>query len=374
MATTAYGKKLAVGGSMVLAVLGVCMAFGMAPVRAASCVDGDKATDFVGTIVSSDTMTVETKNGGKLCADVAVNFSSFKLPLTYNGNGFSNNPTAIPQYIYANKTVTLKKGTNGQTTQTIAVPDACTPYQIDAYLGEVRTSIETSEGLKGKRIVGQIFDRTKTDCSVPKVTVCDTHTGGIVTIDKETAEANKDRYVDQNSDKCKVKACNTNTGLYEMVQKGTENTSPYSTDFTKCKVKTCDTSSGTIVKVDKGQENTPPYSTNLDKCEKVTVCNTVTGETATITKDEASGANYTTDTSQCDEVTVCNTATGKVVTLTRHDAQAAKYVDKDSEKCREVTEVPSTGPVEIVSGIAGIGSVAGASSMYLRSRRQLHRL
>lgn len=381
MKTFALWKKIALfGGFITVSAVALVLATVTTPAAAASCVKGDKATDFTGTIVSKDTMSIVTKSGGKLCDDVKVNFSSFKLPLTYNGKGFSNNPTAIPQYLYANKTVTLKKGTTGKTTVTVSVPDECTPHQIDAYLGEVRTSIETSEGLKGKRIVGEIFNKTKDDCSEP-VKVCDTKTGTIVTVTKKQAEANPDRYVDKDSDKCKVKACDTSTGTIVMVEKGKENTSPYTTDLDKCekvtvcdtktgtivtitkdvaqsdtnryvdkdsdkcKVSTCDTSTGTIVKIEKGKENTPPYSTNLDKCEKVTVCDTKTGTVVSVTKDVA-------------------------------QSDTSRYVDQNSEKCKEPeipAEVPSTGPAEIISGIAGIGSVAGAGSMYIKSRRVLRK-
>ncbi len=345
--TTSFLKKIALlGGAITLAAIGF-VSFGDTSVQAASCTKGSKYTDFTGSYSGRDTMTVQTKGGKLLCNDVDVNFASFVAPDNYNGKGFANNPTAIPQSQYYVKTITLKKGTNGKTTHTVKVPDACTNYQIDAYIGPIQTKITTSEGLVGTNaIVGKLFQRTKDDCSVPRVTVCDTKTGTIVTIDKDKAEADKDRYVDKDSDKCKVKACNTKTGLYEMVQRGKENTPPYSTDFSKCKVETCDTSTGTVVKVDKGQENTPPYSTNLDKCKTVKVCDT-------------------------------STVPGKVVTVTKDVAKSDtdRFVDPDSDKCKEKEpeEIPSTGPAEIISSVAGVGSLAGAGAMYLKSRRTLYR-
>ncbi len=302
-------KKLAIVGSTLAFAAAILVSFGTAtPAQATSCVDGKQYTDFKGSYSGRDTMTVETKNGGKLCNDVKVNFASFVAPANYNGKGFSKNPTAIPQSQFYNKTVTLKKGTTGKTTVTVQVPDACTNYQIDAYLGAVQTKITTSEGFIGTNaIVGKLFQKLKDDCSVPKV-------------------------------------------------------------------QTCNTLTGAIVMVEKGKENTAPYSTDLEKCQKVTVCDTSTGAIVTITKSESKDPKYTTDFDKCERATVCDTTTGDVVTVSKSDAKDPRYVDQNSDKCKDVPEeIPSTGPMEIVSGVAGIGSLAGASSMYFRSRRTLRR-
>lgn len=275
--TTLFKKLLVAGATLAVSAFAL-VSFGQtSSVSATSCVAGTKYTDFKGSISGRDTLTIQTANGGKLCNDVNVNFASYIAPANYNGKGFKNNPTAIPQSQYYVKTVTLKKGTTGKTTVTVQVPDDCTNYQIDAYIGKIQTSITTSEGLVGTNAIkgaGRLFQKTKNDCSVPQ-----------------------------------VKACNTDTGVIEMV--------------------------------DKGKENVAPHTTNLDKCEKTEVCDTKTGDVVTVTKEEA---------------------------------KDARYAAADSDKCKDTPEeIPSTGPTEIISGIAGIGSVAGASSMYIRSRRALRR-
>lgn len=343
-----FVTKLAVAGAFAVASFATFVSLSMpATVSATSCTKGDKYTDFTGSYSGRDTMTIQTKNGALLCNDVKVNFSSFIAPANYNGNGFKNNPTAIPQSLYYNRVVTLKKGTNGKTTQTISVPDDCTNYQIDAYVGPVQTNITTSEGLVGTNaIVGKLFQKLKEDCTVPKVdacntetgviekvekgkenvaphtsdlskcqkvTVCDSKTGNIVTITKHEADSDTDRYVDKDSDKCKVQACNTETNVVEYVEKG--------------------------------KQDVAPHTSNLDKCTKVKRCDTTTGTIVTITKDVA-------------------------------DSDTNRYVDENSDKCKEPEtppEVPSTGPTEVISGIAGVGSLAGAGSMYLKSRRTLFR-
>jgi len=311
-------KKLALFSGLLAASAAMLVSFGTSTTaEATSCTKGSKYTDFVGSYSGRDTMTIHTKNNIKLCNDVDVHFASFIAPDNYNGKGFKNNPTAIPQSQYYIKTVTLKKGTTGTTTVTVNVPNDCTNYQIDAYIGPVQTKITTSEGFIGTNaIVGKLFQKTKNDCSVPQ-----------------------------------VKACNMNTGQYEMVEKG--------------------------------KENTPPYTTNTDYCEKVTVCNTDTGKIEKdITKQQAKDPKYAdVNDAACNpptKVTVCDTSTtpGKVVTINKDvaDADTERYVDANDDACKTTPEeIPSTGPVEIISSVAGMGSLAGAGSMYIKSRRTLFR-
>lgn len=347
MVYTSIVKKLALFGGIIALSAAALVSFGTTPqASATSCVKGDKYTDFTGSYSGRDTMTVETKNGVKLCNDVIVHFASFVAPDNYNGKGFKNNPTAIPQSQYYIRTVTLKKGTTGKTTVTVQVPNDCTNYQIDAYIGPVQTKITTSEGfINTNAIVGKLFQKTKTDCTVPKVDACNTETGIV-----EKVEKGKENVAPHTTDlsKCKVTVCDTTTGDIVTISKELANSDKnryVDKDSDKCKKKTCDTSTGTIVLVEKGKENTPPYSTNFDKCDKVSVCDT-------------------------------STTPGKIVTVTKDVANSDKnrYVDPGSDKCKdEPKEIPSTGPAEIISGITGVGALAGSTSMYIRSRRALRK-
>lgn len=312
MLKTSLFKKVALLGAFVAVGAAAFVSFGSAPaVSAESCTKGSKYTDFVGSYSGRDTMTIHTKDNVKLCNDVDVHFASFVAPDNYNGKGFKNNPTAIPQSQYYIRTVTLKKGTTGKTTVTVQVPNDCTNYQIDAYIGPIQTKITTSEGFIGTNaIVGKLFQRTKTDCTVPKVETCDTSTGMIV-----------------------------------KVEKGKENTAPYSTDLSKCKLTVCDTQTKGVVTINKHEALSNPsryVDKNDDRCK--------------------------------DKVTVCDTHTKSVVTITKEAAEAdtKRYVAKDDEACNP-TEIPSTGPVEILSGITGVGALAGSTSMYIRSRRALRK-
>ena len=335
-----FGKKIAL--LTAVAVTGAIALVSLAPsatVQASDCVAGTDRGDFKGEWITNDTVTLKTRSGGNLCQDTTVFVSSYKMPDNYNGGDFFGNTTAYPQYKNATKTVVLKKGTNGQTTVTIPVPDECTNFQVDAYLGPEITVVG-ADGHQRRTIKAKIVKATKDDCSVPKVQTCDTSTGAIVEVEK--GKENTPPY-STNLDKCKkVVVCDTKTGTIVTITKDQANDSRYvDKDSDQCKVQACDTSTGTIVLVEKGKENTPPYTTNLDKCEKVKVCDTKTGEIVTVTKDEA---------------------------------KDSRYADQASEKCQKAetpAEVPSTGPAEIISGMAGAGSLAGAGSMYIKSRRAL---
>ena len=287
------------------------------PVSATSCTNGTSYTDFDGSRTGNDTLTVWPNK--PLCKDVNVNFTTFKvLNKNYNGQPFSNNPTAIPQASYWNKTVTLKKGTTSKVTVKMTIPDACTPYQIDAYIGPVQTKITTSAGLVDTTaIVAKIFDKTKDDCTPPApkmVKVCNPATGEIITV--KESEASK-------------------------------------------------------------------YKPVGDKaCQPVKVCNPANGQIITVPAKDASKYKPVGDEAckpKPGKVQVCNPANGQIITV--DEDQAANYKPVGDEACVETPGkggdtpevLPSTGPVEAISALLGTGSLAGAGTAYVRSRRALRK-
>lgn len=261
-------KNFVVVGILALAGISVLGFSGATePVFAASCTNGSSYKDFDGSY-TRNSLTVQTKDNKKLCKDVKVNFTTFEvLNKNYNGKGFKNNSTALPQASIFNKTVTLKKGTNGKTTVQVAVPDACTPYQIDAYIGSPQTKVTTSAGLIGTNaIVGKLFQRTKSVCTVK---VCNPATGEIITVH----ESKKNDYKPIGDEACKP---------------------------TPEKTKVCNPKTGETITVEKDQ--TDMYKPVGDKaCKNLQVCNPETGETITVKGSEA--ADYKpVDDSACQDV------------------------------------------------------------------------
>lgn len=341
--------KLAVAGVLVVAALAANAVVQPVLAAASGCTNGTSYKDFNGTRTGRDTLTVWPKK--KLCKDAKVNFTTFEvLNKNYNGKPFKNNPTALPQASIWNKTVTLKKGSTSKVTVKMGLPDDCTPYQIDAYVGPVQTKITTSAGLKGTRaIVAKLFDKLKDDCTPPapvKVKACNTITGKI-----EDVVKGKENTPPHTTDlsKCapkpeKVEACNTDTGEIEFVDKGKENTPPHTTDLSKCEevpepemVEACNTETGQIEEVEEGKENTPPYTTDLSQCEKIPACNTETGVIEQVLPGKANTPPHTTDLSKCEKVKACNTDTGVIEWVLPGKANTPPYTT-DLSKCEKQPE------------------------------------
>lgn len=335
----------AVAAFAVLTISAAVVGGAAQPAFAAECTNGSKYTDFEGSYSGRDTMTVSTKDNKKLCKDVTVNFASFTAPDNYNGKGFKNNPTALPQKQFYNKTVTLKKGTDGTTTVQVKVPDACTNYQIDAYLGPVQTEITTAAGfIDTHNIVGKLFQRTKTDCTKPP-----------------------------------VDACNTETGIVEKVAKGKENVAPHSTDMTMCgDVKVCDPASGDIITVKVAKKDNYKPKDDIACKPDVRVCDPATGNIITV--KAAKEDQYKPITDDACKQNVCDPATGKIIKVDK--SRVGDYKKVDDAACKDEPEVKGeeapkeiskTGPSETLSAILGVGSLAGAGTAYVRSRLALRK-
>lgn len=76
------------------------------------------------------------------------------------------------------------------------------------------------------------------------------------------------------------------------------------------------------------------------------------------------------------KVTVCNPANGQTITVNEEDASKYKPVGDvacqpkvESAKDEKVTAIASTGPAEVLGGVAGLGSLT-AAGYYLRASRQ----
>lgn len=127
-----------------------------------TCVDGRIQDNLLVTFLSNDTASVSTRDGKLLCEDVVVYFSSYIMPLTYNGQGFENNPTAYPQSIHGSVSATLKAGTTGTQILTVDLPDRCQNVQIDVYYApEIREVGQNGHGTQN--ILSRIIQKAD-DC------------------------------------------------------------------------------------------------------------------------------------------------------------------------------------------------------------------
>jgi hypothetical protein len=134
----------------------------------ATCIDGSVQQNLDITWVSPNQVTVQTVNDQPLCNSVSIDFSSYVMPASYNGQGFylvydptnpANdvpNPTAFPQTIFDNQGATLEAGTDGLTTLTVNLPCACNNTQVDVYYGPEQTTIGP-DGNGTANIASQIY-------------------------------------------------------------------------------------------------------------------------------------------------------------------------------------------------------------------------
>ena len=128
------------------------------------------------------------------------------------------------------------------------------------------------------------------------------------------------------------------------------------------KVKACNTKTGIIEDVEKGKENTAPYTTDLTKCQptKVEACNLDTKKIETnVDSKKIDNIHYTTDMSKC---------------APKCPIPGKESLPKDSADCKETpttpTELPKTGIANGLLSVLGAGSLIGTAAAYVASRKQ----
>ena len=122
------------------------------------------------------------------------------------------------------------------------------------------------------------------------------------------------------------------------------------------KVSTCNITTGVIESVEKGKENTAPYSTDLTKCKKVTVCDTTTSKEVQVLPSQIDNKRYTKDMEKCQPTPQAP------VTPTTPETPATPTP----------TELPHTGVSDVVASVIGAGSLIAAMTYYVMSRRALN--
>lgn len=369
-------KLFALLAGFVVAATAVAVLSGTGnPALASSCTNGTKYTDFDGSR-SGNTLTVWPKK--KLCNDVKVNFTTFKvLNKNYNGQPFKNNPTALPQASMWNKTVTLQKGSTTKVSVAMQTPDPCTPYQIDAYIGPVQSTITTSAGLKGTTaIVAKLFNKTKTNCNpvVKNIQVCRLSDKAYPVTIKET-EFDSKKYSKNPAD-CKkeelVSACNLKTLKIEQnVPKSKIDNVNYTLDLEKCKpaektIIVCRLEDKAYpVTIKESEFDDTKYSKSPADCEaedkNIEVCRLEDKVyPVTIKESEFDSTKYSMDQADCAEE--------------KCPIPGKEHLPADSENCEEdetptPVELPKTGPADAFASLVGAGALAGTATTYFKSRR-----
>jgi len=129
-----------------------------------ACVDGSIASNLKVEWKGDSQITVTTQSGLKLCNDVELYYSTYRMPDNYDGNGFSAaNKTSYPQTVTQIYKFTLAAGTYGSGLKNVPAPDYCSNTQVDLYYGPEKTTIDQN-GHGSQFIAGEIFTRDTTKC------------------------------------------------------------------------------------------------------------------------------------------------------------------------------------------------------------------
>jgi hypothetical protein len=163
-----FSPKNVVAAGLLVAAISIATAANAPSVHATSnhtaCVDGSKRSNLSVTWNANDSISFKTVNNKPLCNDVTLYFSSYTMPDTYNGKGFSNNPTASPQTVFDSASYVMAKGTTGAAKLEINLPEACKNIQVDLYYAPEITTV-TSKGHGDQYITGKIIDKTADSCT-----------------------------------------------------------------------------------------------------------------------------------------------------------------------------------------------------------------
>jgi hypothetical protein len=98
----------------------------------------------------------------------------------------------------------------------------------------------------------------------------------------------------------------------------------------------------------------------------VVVCNPSTRQTITVKQSEASQYKPV-GSPECEDITVCDMTTNQIVTI-KHDQFDSNRYTTDQTQCQP-SQLPETGPAEVVMKLLGATSLTGASAYYITSRR-----
>ena len=131
----------------------------------------------------------------------------------------------------------------------------------------------------------------------------------------------------------------------------------------KCKVRVCDTSDRTVKLVPKADQNKSGYeSENSPKCTEMKVCIKDSGDATlkTITKDKYDSKKHTTNPEECK----------KPETPKTPETPAPEEPTPPKPEPETPAIIPATGP-EIIGGLAGTSALSYGAYTYLASRRAI---
>lgn len=147
-------------------------------------------------------------------------------------------------------------------------------------------------------------------------------------------------------------------------------------------IKVCRLSDKTIITIKENEFDATKHSKNLDDCKveekKITVCRLSDKQIVIIKESEFDSSKHSKNLNDCKTVEegklkVCRLSDKTVVTIKESEFDSSKY-SKDLNDCAEEetpTEIPSTGPAELIGSLAGTSALGYGAYTYAASRRAL---
>ena len=261
-------------------------------------------------------------------------------------------------------------------TATVTVNKVCEPEKVTAC--NLKTK-QIEQNVDPSKIDNVNYTLDLEKCKeVEKVKACNLDTMKIEeNVDKSKVD---DVHYTLDLTKCEKKpelvtACNLKTLKIEQnIDKTKIDNVNYTLDLDKCKpqdkdIVVCRLSDKQYpVTIKESQFDSKKYSKDAKDCEKlpetVEACNLMTGEIEqNVDKAKIDNVNYTTDLAKCEtpETPMC-------------EVPGKENLPVDSDDCVEEEtpeELPHTGLGESFLSVLGLGSIAGATSAYVASRRSL---
>lgn len=153
--------------------LGLCSSVGVMAAAADTTGGGDKPSKATCVEPALSLLTVQRLGpatyqvslrdpGTVTCSDFTLNVGSYRIPDTWDRNGW--NPTALPQHEFDYAALTFGAGGTDPVSVTVGVPE-CGPFQTDIYTGPRLPLLEWPSPMAGARVLGTMRDQAA--CSQP---------------------------------------------------------------------------------------------------------------------------------------------------------------------------------------------------------------
>ena len=133
----------------------------------------------------------------------------------------------------------------------------------------------------------------------------------------------------------------------------------------------------TINTANGNKQDTAKAVVNIDCKKPIEVCDISSKKIIKIDENDFDQSKHSKNKSDCQSsgssIEVCDKASQTIVTITENQFNEQKY-SRDKNDCSNPTELPTTGPAEIMLSIIGLGALVAAAVYWYKSREDLKKV